>query len=145
MVNLNTLVADMEKMLPRLIGEDIQLRLILDPAHRASQSGCRTNRTGGDEPGGQRAGCHAGRRRIDHRDSGRGLRCGVAREHPRPAWPQARYVMLAVTDTGTGIDPENLAHIFEPFFTTKGGRQGNRTGARDRVWGGETKQWLHRR
>jgi len=116
-LNLNTLATDMEKMLPRLLGEDIEVRLVLDSELgqvKADQSqieqvimNLAVNARDAMPVGGK----------LRILTSNVELDREYARSHPGSK--TGHFVMLSVTDTGTGMDSETLAHIFEPFFTTK--------------------------
>lgn len=117
MLDLNCVVSDLEKMLPRVIGEDIELRTVLerelgsvkaDPAqieHVIMQLA--VNARDAMRDGGVLT-VETANVELDEE---------YARRHV-PTQP-GFYVMLAVTDTGAGIDEMDRALIFEPFFTTK--------------------------
>jgi hypothetical protein len=123
-MNLNTVVEEMGRLLPPLIGEDIELLMRLSPdlgSIRADASqmeqiimNLAVNARDAMPSG--------GRLRIE--TSNADLDDSYTAAHPIVR--SGRYVLLAVTDTGTGMDPETQAHIFEPFFTTK--EQGKGTG-----------------
>jgi two-component system, cell cycle sensor histidine kinase and response regulator CckA len=125
-LNLNSLVSDMEKMLPRLLGEDISISLSLDTDLgnvKADQSQIEqvimnlAVNARDAMPSGGKLHVQTANKEID-----------LAYLHDHPGSTVGSYVMLAITDTGIGMHAETIAHIFEPFFTTKGVGEGTGLG-----------------
>ena len=116
-LNLNTLVTDMERMLPRLLGEDIVVSLSLDPVLGSVKA---------DQSQIHQVIMNLAVNARDAMPDGGKLKIQTANAHldqyytrTHPGSRMGDYVCLSVSDTGTGMDPAILAHIFEPFFTTK--------------------------
>jgi nitrogen-specific signal transduction histidine kinase/CheY-like chemotaxis protein len=123
-LNLNIVICDLEKMLPRLLGEDIEVSLALEAGLENVKA---------DQNQIEQVIINLAVNARDAMPKGGGLKMQTANVEldQNYAWshPGAKagsYVLLAVSDTGTGMDTETLAHIFEPFFTTK--EQGKGTG-----------------
>jgi len=114
-VNLNDSVRAMEKMLKRVIGEDIQLETKLDPAIPSMLA----------DPGQiDQIIMNLAANARDAMKSGGQLRFVTSnlRLHAndaRLALTAGDYVVLTVKDSGVGMDQATISRIFEPFFTTK--------------------------
>ena len=123
-VDLNEVVGSLESLLQRLVGADVQLETVLAPAIGRIRAD-----TGQVEqvvmnlvlnardamPKGGTLTIETSERQMSAPGRGRGA---------RPGW----YVVLAVTDSGTGMDEETRTRVFEPFFSTKQAAQGSGLG-----------------
>ena len=116
-VQLNEVVEGIAPMLSRLIGEDLELvaslepkldRVLADP-NQVEQVLLNLAVNARDAmPNGGRLTIQTANVELDEEY--------VAHHGESTVGP---HVMLAVSDTGTGMEPDTLAHMFEPFFTTK--------------------------
>ena len=116
-VNLGDVVFGVERMLRRVIGEDVDLVTVLDP-----ESGAVKADVGQLEQVLMNLAVNA----RDAMPTGGKLTIEIANVEHDPDYAReqeaaavSRFVMLAVSDTGTGMDEATKARIFEPFFTTK--------------------------
>ncbi|MEY2428363.1 MAG: hypothetical protein QOJ40_1248 [Verrucomicrobiota bacterium] len=125
-LSLNSVVAGMEKMLRRLIGEDIELSTSFDPAlgHVKADPGqieqVILNLAVNARDAMPRGGKLTIRMANFVLDQKTRMRNRELESGP--------YVMLTISDTGVGMTPEVQAHLFEPFFTTKGVGRGTGLG-----------------
>ncbi|MFB3854745.1 MAG: PAS domain S-box protein [Vicinamibacterales bacterium] len=123
-VSLNAVVADQQKLIGRLIGEDIEIRVagdadlwpvLIDPSQVIQVlANLAVNARDAIEGVGSIT-IETSNVTLDESSAGR--LAGVS---------PGDYVMLRFSDTGSGMTPEVLEHVFEPFFTTK--EQGQGTG-----------------
>lgn len=116
-IDLNVIVAEMGKMLPRLIGENIEYVLVPEPnlARVKADPGQIEQVIMNLAVNARDAMPEGGKLVVQTRN----VELNEADARNRSPMPMGAYVLFSVSDTGCGMDEKTKVHIFEPFFTTK--------------------------
>jgi PAS domain S-box-containing protein len=123
-LDLNQVLRRTQRLLARAVGENIVLAMNLSATGRVSADPGQIEQVilnlavnaRDAMPNGGRLVVHTADAELD------------AEDLARPGADRAGHVLLAVTDTGTGMNAETRAHLFEPFFTTKAAGRGTGLG-----------------
>ena len=125
-LDLNQVLQEIRKMLPRLIGEDIEIKII---------TGQELGHVQADPVQIEQIVMNLAANARDAMPAGGKLVIETAcvtldadYVSKHSIVPIGEYVMLSVTDSGEGIAPEHLSHVFEPFYTTKAEGKGTGLG-----------------
>ena len=125
-LNLNDLIKDLDKMLHRILGEDIELiyrlseeagKVKIDPGQIEQVILNLAVNARDAMPSGGKLIIETGRLDVDEKDI-----------KTTPDIGPGNYVRVSITDTGVGMTPEVKEHLFEPFFTTKAKGKGTGLG-----------------
>ena len=116
-LDLNLVITDSARMIERLIGEDITFETRLQPSLAAARADAgQINQILVNLAVNAKDAMPAGGRLLIETAD---VEVTAVFAAARPGLVPGKYVLLTVTDTGTGMDTEVMQHIFEPFFTTK--------------------------
>jgi PAS domain S-box-containing protein len=124
-LDLNEVVRDMEGMLGRLIGNDIEVASAYDPGlARVKADPGQLHQVIVNLVVNARDEMPNGGRLVLETSNAAGARAGAEGGGPEPG----SFVALRISDTGRGMDAETKSRLFEPFFTTKGVGKGTGLG-----------------
>ncbi len=116
-LDLNAVVSGMEGLLRRLISEEVELKSVQGESlwHVRADPGQMEMVLMNLVANARDAMPAGGKLTIETIN----IELDEAYNRRRPYAPPGRYVLLAVSDSGSGMDPETVTRVFEPFFTTK--------------------------